>query len=368
MKRSHSIFLGKPGRRRPALVRWIVLAVGVSLALLWMASRQRALSLASHSAKDWNMHDPDAQFTIVLNTFKREDLLRSSVQHYSQCSRVNRIHVNWAESTTPPDLSSCTCCDKLVTFALPLLTHNDSSLNTRFLPVPGIATDAVLSIDDDIIISCRGLEAAFQAWKRNPDQLVGWYPRLASQHHGGSRYYGKLRSLFWSAEYSIVLTKAAFLHRRYLQAYTEQVPPAVHAMVRRRRNCEDIAMQFLVSSMAATAPTFVWNPTAIDKGHGLVPSVPGISGGSSHIESRSQCVDELLDHFPPLRSTRLSRHRHSTLLWLSPFLDELYNVLPRAREARYCTCALPNTGQRRLIHSHNVLFSVAQGGEASSAA
>ena len=38
---------------------------------------------------------------MIVNTFKRPDLLRKSVQHYSQCPAVRRVHVNWAESVTP---------------------------------------------------------------------------------------------------------------------------------------------------------------------------------------------------------------------------------------------------------------------------
>lgn len=76
--------------------------------------------------------------TVIVNTFKRLDLLKNSVQHYSTCPFVSRIHVNWAESTTPPNVEKCQCCDTEVTFALPLETHNDSSLNTRFLPIPGV--------------------------------------------------------------------------------------------------------------------------------------------------------------------------------------------------------------------------------------
>lgn len=76
--------------------------------------------------------------TVIVNTFKRLDLLKNSVQHYSACPVVSRVHVNWAESTTPPDVEKCKCCETEVTFALPLLTHNDSSLNTRFMPIQGM--------------------------------------------------------------------------------------------------------------------------------------------------------------------------------------------------------------------------------------
>ena len=78
----------------------------------------------------------DGELTVLINTFRREDLLRAAVRHYSRCSVVQRIHVNWAESPAPPDLTADVCCGKPLTFATPGVTHNDTSLNTRFLPVP----------------------------------------------------------------------------------------------------------------------------------------------------------------------------------------------------------------------------------------
>ena len=105
------------------------------------ATTHRAQHRISRSAQHRTLRRPacaaDSQVTVIVNTFKRPDLLRKSVQHYSQCPAVRRVHVNWAESVTPPDLSAYTCCGTPVTFAVPLATHNDSSLNTRFLPVAG---------------------------------------------------------------------------------------------------------------------------------------------------------------------------------------------------------------------------------------
>jgi hypothetical protein len=79
----------------------------------------------------------DIKVTILLNTFKREKMLRQFISHHSGCSAVSRIHVNWAESLEPPDLSKEANGRTEVTFAIPLATHNDSSLNTRFHPVAG---------------------------------------------------------------------------------------------------------------------------------------------------------------------------------------------------------------------------------------
>ena len=49
----------------------------------------------------------------------------------------------------------------------------------RFWPDPQIQTRAVLSLDDDILFSCKDLEHGFSVWRRNPTRLVGFYPRLA---------------------------------------------------------------------------------------------------------------------------------------------------------------------------------------------
>lgn len=37
-----------------------------------------------------------------------------------------------------------------------------SSFNNRFLPIPGVKTDAILSIDDDILTSCDNIQDAFE--------------------------------------------------------------------------------------------------------------------------------------------------------------------------------------------------------------
>lgn len=43
---------------------------------------------------------------------------------------------------------------------------------------------AVLSLDDDILLPCSDVEAAFATWRAAPHQLVGWYPRLLVPEEG----------------------------------------------------------------------------------------------------------------------------------------------------------------------------------------
>lgn len=54
--------------------------------------------------------------------------------------------------------------------------------------------------------------------------------------------------VWWHGVYSIILTKAAILHHDFFVAYSTQMPQAVRSLVDELRNCEDIAMQFLIAN------------------------------------------------------------------------------------------------------------------------
>eukprot|EP00617_Octactis_speculum_P016135 CAMPEP_0185761954 /NCGR_PEP_ID=MMETSP1174-20130828/20906_1 /TAXON_ID=35687 /ORGANISM="Dictyocha speculum, Strain CCMP1381" /LENGTH=149 /DNA_ID=CAMNT_0028443405 /DNA_START=22 /DNA_END=468 /DNA_ORIENTATION=- len=83
----------------------------------------------------------------------------------------------------------------------------------------------------------------------------------------------------------MVLTKAAILHRDYLHLYTHTMPQAIRDYVDRHMNCEDVAMQFLVSNSSGLPPVFV-RGTLTDLG-----TLGGISTKPSHMMTRSDCLD-----------------------------------------------------------------------------
>ena len=145
-------------------------------------------------------------------------------------------------------------------------------LLSRFLPLADLATDAVFAVDDDIRVPCADLEFAFAAWAQQQHALVGFYPRLhvpvdenneatqrpklrgggaaasgtAGDEAGGAAAeeartyaYHSWWYVWWSGRYSMVLTKAALLHRRYLSLYSLSMPKAVRDYVDQHMNCED---------------------------------------------------------------------------------------------------------------------------------
>jgi len=66
----------------------------------------------------------------------------------------------------------------------------------------------VLSIDDDVIVPCGEVAAAFAAWQRTADQLVGWFPRgVALSPDCRARYLLRDAAVLLRGHYSMVLTK-----------------------------------------------------------------------------------------------------------------------------------------------------------------
>lgn len=109
------------------------------------------------------------------------------------------------------------------------------------------------------------------------------------QRNVPSYNYGGWWSVWWMGTYSMVLSKAAFFHRKYLDLYTHEMPSSIHDYVSRERyglkgsfpsnvwdlginlplnfkhiflifharNCEDIAMSLLVANATGAPPIWV---------------------------------------------------------------------------------------------------------------
>ncbi|OWM69976.1 hypothetical protein CDL15_Pgr025825 [Punica granatum] len=206
-------------------------------------------------------------YTILINTWKRNDLLKQSISHYSKCQGLDSIHIVWSEPDPPSDslkkylnhvIKSNSKDGRSVELKFDI--NKEDSLNNRFKPIADLRSDAVFSIDDDVIFRCSSVEFAFHVWRTAPDAMVGYVPRIhwLDQESGNRDYYiyGGWWSVWWTGTYSMVLSKAAFFHKKYLNMYTYEMPASIREYVTRNRNCEDIAMSFLVAN-ATDAPA-IW--------------------------------------------------------------------------------------------------------------
>lgn len=291
----------------------------VLLALLFLLGRiSSIMGWQHHAVEEYNSHGEEA-FTVLVNTWKRPDLLKKSVQHYSKCPNVHSIRVIWSESTEPPSISllkDLRSSVKAASVGLEIDTHQEDNLNTRFQPPKNLETQAILSVDDDVLVPCDTLKFAFTVWLSARDSMVGFVPRMHwlknKRYSQFPKYtYGGWWSVWWTGTYSMVLSKCALFHRKYLELYTNHMPAQVRDFVTRERNCEDIAMSFLVANTTKAAPIWV-------QGKIFEIGSSGISSLSGHSKHRSACVNkfaEMYGHMPLVSSNFKAMDARSTWYW-----------------------------------------------------
>lgn len=201
-----------------------------------------------HFPKKHNTKE-EAKFTIVMQTYNRTDVLLKLLNHYQAMPHLQKIIIVWNNiaETTPQKL-----WDSLGPHPVPLVFkhQNINLMRNRLQPFQEIDTDAVLMLDDDTLVSVPDISFAFSVWKQFPDQIVGFVPRKHVSAESGVYSYGSFElqdpEISGGDRYSMVLIGAAFFHRRYLQLFQAQ-DKAVHALVDETQNCDDIAMNFVVS-------------------------------------------------------------------------------------------------------------------------
>lgn len=98
-----------------------------------------------------------------------------------------------------------------------------------------------------------------QMWRGARNQLVGWFDRHMCRLHSGQFEYLYPEQLDSMPHYSLILTKAAVMHHKYLAAYSTELPQWIRDHVAEHTNCEDIAMQFLVSNKTGEPPWHIPN-------------------------------------------------------------------------------------------------------------
>ncbi|KAK1171808.1 exostosin-1-like [Acipenser oxyrinchus oxyrinchus] len=132
-----------------------------------------------------------------------------------------------------------------------VIEGESKTMSSRFFPHDIIQTDAVLSLDEDTVLSTNEVDFSFIVWHSFPDRIVG-YPARSHYWDNSKGRWGYTSK--WTNEYSMVLTGASFYHRYYHYLYTHYLPTSLHNMVDHMANCEDILMNFLVSAVTKLPP------------------------------------------------------------------------------------------------------------------
>lgn len=230
-----------------------------------------------------------SRFTVVITSFPlRISTLQSVVTHYSRCPSVAQILVVWNGGGDMPVEGS-------ITAAVPVKFREEKSpsLNNRFKPdssATDIPTRAVLSLDDDIILQCADVESAFAEWRRYPEGLAGFHPRLLSGNPGG---YLDEQETLTAGKYNALFTGAVFMDaEKWFKEYWSVGNVKGRSVVDSIFSCEDILMNFIISNASSSSGA---------------SSLSSSSRGNSNNDPADGVLEDPFGSMSPLRYVRPHR-------------------------------------------------------------
>uniref|UniRef100_A0AAA9RWA9 Exostosin-2 n=1 Tax=Bos taurus TaxID=9913 RepID=A0AAA9RWA9_BOVIN len=317
--------------------RWFWEAYFQSIKAIALATLQiindRIYPYAAISYEDWNdppavkwgsvsnplflpLIPPQSQgFTAIVLTYDRVESLFRVITEVSKVPSLSKLLVVWNnQNKNPPE-------DSLwpkIRVPLKVVRTAENKLSNRFFPYDEIETEAVLAIDDDIImLTSDELQFGYEVWREFPDRLVGYPGRLHLWDHEMNKW--KYESE-WTNEVSMVLTGAAFYHKYFNYLYTYKMPGDIKNWVDAHMNCEDIAMNFLVANVTGKAVIKVTprkkfkcpECTAID----------GLSLDQTHMVERSECINKFASVFGTM-PLKVVEHRADPVLYKDDFPEKL---------------------------------------------
>ncbi|GAA6012910.1 hypothetical protein JCM10207_008373 [Rhodosporidiobolus poonsookiae] len=280
--------------------------------------------------------DPSEGFTMVIATYKRDVNLSPLLKHLTTTPPPSLRHIVlvWQNIGVPlPDFLSPTALDQYSTSGVVVSVRQSqkNSMNERFRPLVDwdkeIYTDAVMIMDDDIVLTKEALEWGYQEFARaneyGPGRIVGFTGRdfETGKQDGEWDYVVRPRRT-----YSMVLSNAAWLRKEWLQKYWEDSEEmrALRDYVDEVFNCDDILINYLVSNLTSNPPLLLqpkkilrtiggdglWSRGSVpvnDPSTHASPSTPlppdpdvdadaGIPS-ASHFEQRKHCLAHYFSHF-----------------------------------------------------------------------
>ncbi|EDW09843.1 exostosin-2 [Drosophila mojavensis] len=292
----------------------------------------RIFPLLARSSRQWNVVKrnsrstfnplflttlaPKSQgFTAVILTYDRVESLFLLIQKLAVVPSLQSILVIWNnQKKMPPHLSTFPTISK----PLKIIQTRENKLSNRFYPYPEIETEAILTIDDDIImLTSDELDFGYEVWREFPDHIVGFPSRIHVWDNETMRWHYESE---WTNQISMVLTGAAFHHKYWSHMYTYAMPGDIKHWVDDHMNCEDIAMNFLVANITNNPPIKV-TPRKKFKCPECT-NTEMLSADLNHMRERSACIDRFAKIYGrmPLRTVEF---RADPVLFRDNFPDKL---------------------------------------------
>ncbi|XP_016136891.1 exostosin-1b [Sinocyclocheilus grahami] len=198
--------------------------------------QDRVLQQTSRSNLMWNSH-PGGLFTLpqyssFLGDFpffysklgikpnpKFTAVIHAVTPLVSQSQPILKLLVSVARSQYCAQIIVLWNCDKplpakhrwpATSVPIIVIEGENKVMSSRFQPYDSIISDAVLSLDEDTVLSTTEVDFAFTVWQSFPERIVG-YPARSHFWDNNKERWGYTSK--WTNDYSMVLTGAAIYHR-----------------------------------------------------------------------------------------------------------------------------------------------------------
>jgi hypothetical protein len=262
-------------RRHVGCFGWLLLLASVFVfwTLVQASSKSQPLPLMSGPG-----------VTVVIQTFRRNACLLQAVRHWRTCSLVKEIAVSWGDPQMAPPrfLEKCRICRVFLT---------ENRLSARFTP-QNFLTNALFSVDDDVVYACADLERLYSAWTLNQDDMAGFVVR----HVPNCKGYQWNRHYFDHQFNMILATKGALLSK----SYYELISSDDMAVVQARQytdglvNSDDLLMAFVFARARGSGKGWIAVQPSVIKD---LECGGGLSTGALHVAKRIHTFETLVRVF-----------------------------------------------------------------------
>jgi alpha-1,4-N-acetylglucosaminyltransferase EXTL3 len=261
-------------------------------------------------------HDTDncARFTLIIQTFNRDEQLLENLLFYSEMTVIDKILIIWNNINRKPPPGLLQLAQDNIKPSIHVIIEEKNSINNRYKARDIIQTDAVMIMDDDIKMEEYALELAFKTWRNHPRKMVGFTARVVQQnptlpHHCEDKkfdwYYGNTCMYrngtlhTWEVNhFNLILPQALFLHKSYLNMYMLATPKELLDMVDEKMNCDDLFLAATHAFVTRETPLNVITTSEYifdtSRGQGIHPGLHSIPG---HYEKRTECLQALMKSF-----------------------------------------------------------------------
>ncbi|GMH37432.1 hypothetical protein BSKO_05305 [Bryopsis sp. KO-2023] len=228
----------------------------------------------------------------------RPDWLRSIVKTYTSDDYkgvIDQVIVIWNNPEEPPPVLE----------GANVLRMKENSLNNRWIaPISLVKTEAVMMLDNDLMVDRAGIACMLRWWNAYPDRLIGPYVR----YFGTDGRYNYREMFYTKAEYKVVLPRSMMFHKKFLRLYSE-IPQSIKDYVT-KTHCDDMVMNCVASSATGKPPLRIQLPKSsiVDYFALCFKSNRAKTGGVSLISgwsrNRGECTYFIQKHFGfPLKTT-----------------------------------------------------------------